>query len=71
MNVHTLYLSKLANINTAEGNRAIDLDGLREQILNAIQMITPEMLSNVRNGFYNRLGYCLMQEGQTFEHLQH
>jgi transposase len=49
--------------------RAINLDELRNKILNAFQNINPEMLQNARTSFYNRLGYCLAQEGYHFEHL--
>lgn len=45
------------------------LDSLRIKILDAFKEITPEILSNVRRGFYNRLGYCLAQEGARFEYL--
>lgn len=45
------------------------LEDLRAKISEVFQSITPNMLSNVRRGFYNRLGYCLAQEGGLFEHL--
>ena len=44
-----------------------NLEQLRQKIFNAFDTVTPDMLSNVRRGFYDRLGYCLMQEGGTFE----
>lgn len=46
-----------------------NLEDLRVKISECFQNITPNMLLNVRNGFYNRLGYCLAQEGGLFEHL--
>ncbi|CAG9854399.1 unnamed protein product [Phyllotreta striolata] len=52
-----------------QGHRANNLNKLRLQIVNALKAISPEMLANVRAGFYNRLGYCLAQGGDRFEHL--
>lgn len=52
-----------------EENRANTLDDLRIKIQNASDTITPEMFANVRNGFYNRLGYCLTEAGSLFEYL--
>lgn len=49
-------------------DRANTLEELRLKIEEAFQTISPNMLSNVRNGLYNRLGYCLAQEGGLFEH---
>lgn len=52
-----------------EEDRATTLDELRIQIQDAFATITPQMLANVRTGFYNRLGYCLAEGGNLFEHL--
>lgn len=49
--------------------RAANLDELRLKIRNILRSITPEILSNVRKEFYDRLGYCEAQEGGLFEHL--
>lgn len=45
------------------------LDDLRNKIIEACATITPQMLINARRSFYDRLGYCLAQEGGVFEHL--
>lgn len=50
-------------------NRANNLDELQVKIREAFQTISPNMLANVRRGFYDRLGFCLAQEGGLFEHL--
>lgn len=49
--------------------RAGDLQELRIKINNALASVTPQMLLNVRRSFYDRLGYCLAQEGGIFEPL--
>lgn len=50
-------------------NRANNLEELRQLIEHSFQLITPNMLANVRRGFYDRLGYCLAAEGGLIEHL--
>lgn len=54
-------------IYTAE--RFPDLQSLKDAITGACFNITPEMLSNVRRHFYERLSHCLIVNGETFEHL--
>lgn len=54
-----------------EHNRPHNLAELRGQIMNALASVTPEQLSRTRAEFYNRLGYCLAQQGGLFEHLIH
>jgi len=49
--------------------RPANLDELRAKILQFSNSITPEILSNVRTEFYDRLGYCEAQQGNLFEHL--
>jgi len=51
--------------------RPQNLEELREKIFEVSNNITPLMLSNVRNSFYNRLGYCLAKGGGLFEHELH
>src|SRR5579872_2781129 len=46
-----------------------NLEELRQKVVEAFLSITPNMLSNARNGFYNRLGYCLAQQGDLFEQM--
>jgi len=48
-----------------------NLNELRLKIIDALHNVTPDMLSHVRREFYNRLGYCLAQEGGIFEPLIH
>lgn len=50
-------------------NRPLNLDHLRERILYESTLITPEVLNNTIGEFYDRLGYCLANNGQHFEHL--
>lgn len=50
--------------------RAANLAELREKITNLCAQITPETFNKMRLSFYNRLGYCLVQEGGLFEHLK-
>ena len=50
-------------------NRANNLDELQVKIREAFQTISPNMLANVRRGFYDCPGFCLAQEGGLFEHL--
>lgn len=47
--------------------RANNLDELRAKINDAMVNISPQMLFNVRESFYDRLGYCLAKEGGIFE----
>lgn len=49
--------------------RATNLDELRQKIIEVHANITPELLANTRRAFYDRLGYCLAQNGGLFEHL--
>lgn len=49
--------------------QANTLAELEQKIIEALRTVTPEMLSNTRNGFYDRLGYCSLQLGGRFEHL--
>lgn len=49
--------------------RPRNLDELRAKIVAALEAITPEVLSNVRREFYDRLGYCEAQQGNIFENL--
>lgn len=46
-----------------------NLQGLREVITQTCQQITHRQLANVRREFYDRLGFCLAQNGDLFEHL--
>lgn len=45
------------------------VDDLKERILNVSNLITPEILRNVTDTFYFRLGHCQVAEGHQFEHL--
>lgn len=49
--------------------RHYNLEDLREAIIQGCRQITNRQLANVRREFYNRLGYCLAQNGGHFEHL--
>lgn len=49
--------------------RVATLEELREQIVMACNQVTAQELSNMRQGFYNRLGYCSAVFGAVFEHL--
>lgn len=46
-----------------------NIDSLRNAIFEECARINAETLTNVINGFYNRLGYCLAQNGGLFEFL--
>lgn len=46
-----------------------NLEDLRQRIEIEVRRITPEMIENVQNEFYYRLGYCQDAQGQHFEHL--
>lgn len=50
-------------------NRPNHLEDLKERIRHECRLITPQMLQNVVNAFYYRLGYCQMVQGHQFEHL--
>lgn len=46
-----------------------NLDELRNRILLTAHQITNQQLRNSISAFYNRLGYCQIEEGRQFEHL--
>lgn len=46
-----------------------NLDSLRNKLQEECRLISPEQFANVTQGFYNRVGYCLAQNGGHFEHL--
>lgn len=46
-----------------------NLNELRDRILNVSNSITAEMLTNVINSLYVRLGHCVAADGQQFEQL--
>lgn len=46
-----------------------NLDQLQNSIQNHCNRISPKQLANVRREFYNRLGHCLVNNGNLFEHL--
>lgn len=46
-----------------------DINSLREEIVVECALINARQLTNVRNSFYNRLGYCLLENGGLFEYL--
>lgn len=48
-------------------DRANTLNELQIKIQEAFATVTPEMLRNMRTGFYNRLGYCLAERGNLFK----
>lgn len=48
-----------------------DIEDLQNRIREEIRQITPQVLENVQNGFYHRLGHCQQQVGGHFEHLLH
>lgn len=50
-----------------EYNRAHNLQELRIKIIDAVNNIPPAMLTQVREEFYNRLGYCQAKFGGIFE----
>lgn len=49
--------------------RCENLEELRLKIINAFRLVTPDLLLNARRSFYDRLGYCLANAGENFEHL--
>lgn len=44
-----------------------NLGELEARMHTAFETITPDMLANVRTEFYDRLGFCLTQFGETIE----
>jgi hypothetical protein len=46
-----------------------NLDTLRNRIRDAMAMVTPEMLQNVRNNLLKRARLCIQAGGSRFEHL--
>lgn len=48
-----------------------NLDELKARIVEVSNLITPEMLQNVRESTYNRLAHCQEVNGYQFEHLLH
>jgi hypothetical protein len=46
-----------------------NLEDLRQRIVNEVRRITVEIIENVQNEFYYRLGYCQDVQRQHFEHL--
>jgi hypothetical protein len=46
-----------------------NLEDLRQRIVDERRRITAEIIENVQNEFYYRLGYCQDVQGQYFEHL--
>lgn len=50
-------------------HRFNDLNELKEAINDVCRSFTRKHLANVRKEFYNRLNYCLVQNGRHFEHL--
>lgn len=56
-------------IYTHQHQRATNLVELRQKLMDACRDISPLMLTDVRQNFFDRLGYCLAQNGGLFEHL--
>jgi len=50
-------------------DRALNLEDLRLKIVDACGSIPPQMIQNARKAFIDRLGFCLAQYGDRFEHL--
>jgi hypothetical protein len=50
-------------------NQPNNLEDLKQRIQREIRLISPQTIQNIRNEFYNRLGYCQMVQGRHFEHL--
>jgi hypothetical protein len=50
-------------------NRLTNLEDLKQRIQHEIRLISPQTIQNIRNEFYNRLGYSQMLQGRHFEHL--
>lgn len=48
--------------------RPENVEVLKERIRQECRLISPQVLENVRNEFYYRLGYCQQVNGQHFEH---
>ena len=51
------------------GRKFHNLEQLKHAIQAECNNISRKQLANVRQGFYNRLGHCLMVNGGLFEHL--
>lgn len=49
--------------------KPLNLDELRERIIQEMEDITTETYRNATRAFYTRLGHCQAVEGQHFEHL--
>lgn len=47
--------------------RAEDLGQLRQKIVQILGSISNQTFINVRQEFYDRLGYCLAKAGDLFE----
>lgn len=50
-------------------DRIQNKEELKNKIAQAIDSLTQQMMQNVRNAFYNRLTYCLAENGNVFEYL--
>ncbi|KAG5327773.1 MOS1T transposase, partial [Pseudoatta argentina] len=50
--------------------KPVDINELQARIINVSNSITPEMLRNVQENIYIRMGHCQVH-GQQFEHLIH
>ncbi|XP_046434517.1 uncharacterized protein LOC124186678 [Neodiprion fabricii] len=57
----------LKNVLYAQG-RIEDLAALQARILDILQNLSPDIISNTTNAFYDRLGYCAAAAGGHFEH---
>src|SRR5215469_428712 len=49
--------------------RSNNIEELKTRIANVFNDIPPDILAKVRKEFYDRLGYCLLVNGDNFEHL--
>lgn len=63
------YWGYLKNSIYGYENRPNNLDELRVKINEVSHAIPADMLLNVQRSFYDRMGYCLAQEGGIFENL--
>lgn len=48
----------------------LSLDDLKDRIRRTVRDISPQMLTNVRRAFYDRIEQCMWVNGQHFEHLK-
>lgn len=48
-----------------------NIEDLKQRIRNEVRQITPEVLQNVREGFYHRLAFCQERNGLQFEQFYH